>query len=455
MREMAGGGAIGERIDTLKGSRRLWTWVGLISAGGFFEIYDLSLTGPLSAALVHEGIFREAGKGLFGMADQATFVFGTFMGLYIGVLTFAFIGDRVGRKPVFGYSLIWYAVATAIMGFQNDPVGICFWRFVAGIGLGAEAVAIDCYLVELVPARLRGRTFSISMALQYCARPLGAMLAFALVGTVTLGMEGWRWLNFVPVIGAVGFWVLRRNIPESPRWLASRGREDEANTILDRLGTTESGKAISPDTGAPAQIVAVDRRYLVRVTVMMLIYFNLHNIVYFGFSNWTPALLQSQGADLKDSLFYTAGVSLAAPLAPLLMSVFSDRFERKHVIIAGGLASMACGLLFAWSTAPAGWLLFGIGIAVTNAIVAVMNHNYMSEIYPTRSRARWVGSIYSTTRLTAALSGYVIAYFLALGGAKGVFLFLAAIMVVALLTVALLGPRTRNRTFEVLEPEAG
>lgn len=445
--------AVGARIDALAGSRRLWLWVILIAGGGFFEIYDLALTGPLSSGLVAASIFRVGHAGMFGLADQATFIFATFIGLYLGVVAFAVLGDRLGRRRVFAWSLLWYAAATFVMGLQTDMVSICFWRFLAGIGVGAEAVAIDCYVVEIVPARMRGRAFSLSMCVQYLGIPVSAFLAAFLIPHSFAGLPGWRWLTFVPVLGALAFWFVRRRIPESPRWLASRGRFAEAHAILDHLPEIPlelrsggTGSETDPKTTRP-----VTRGYVARVTVMMLIYFNLQNIAYYAFSNWLPTLLESQGVPLKQSLFYSAGVALAAPLAPLLLWLIADRFERKFLIIASGLGSVVLGLLFASTRAPAGWLAFGIGLALTNSILSVNSHNYLSEIYPTSIRARAVGFVYSFTRLAAALSGYLIAYILAAGGTVGVFAIMSIFMMVALAAIALMGPRTRNVSIDGYE----
>lgn len=443
--------SIGLRVDSLPGSRRLWIWVILISVGGLFEIYDMALTAPLSAALVGAKIFHPGETGLFGLADQATFIFATFSGLYVGVLAFSAFGDRLGRKMVFAISLIWYAAATLMMGLQDSVIPICFWRFISGIGLGAEAVAIDCFLVELVPARMRGRAFAISMSIQYCGIPIAAILAAALVGTAPLGIEGWRWLTFIPVIGAIGFWMARRRLPESPRWLAERGRLAEARDVIAMLDSPEI-MAVQPSEPAPAgRIELVNRRHVLRMTWMMLVYFNLQNLAYYGFGSWLPTMLQSQGANLKSSLFYSAGVALAAPVAPLLLSLFSDRFERKQLITVSGLFAIVMGLSFAYSTGPLGWIVFGIGLATSNSVLSVNSHNYLSELFPTRIRARMVGFLYSFTRLTAAVSGYVIAYVLAEAGVKGVFALISVLMIVAVSTVAFFGPRTSNVTFEERE----
>lgn len=445
---------ISARVDALPASRRLWLWVAAIAAGGFFEIYDLQLTAPVSAALSAAHIFRTGNAGLFGLADQATFVFATFSGLYLGVIGFAAWGDRVGRRAVFAWSLVWYAVATLIMGLQSDVISICFWRFVAGIGVGAEAVAIDCYVVELVPSRLRGRAFCASMCIQYCAGPVGAFSAALLIPHAPFGIVGWRWMTLLPAVGAVVFWLLRRRIPESPRWLASRGRLAEAHAVVDRLvAPGRSGAASAqpdkvPPKATPAIMIDADRSYVLGATLMMVTYFCLMNVAYFGFSNWTPTLLMARGVPLKDSLFYTAGVSLAAPLAPLLLMWMSDRFERKNLIVVSGLGSVALGLGFGYARVPAAWIGFGIGHAIMNSILSVNSHNYMSELFPTRIRARFVGLVYSFTRIAAALSGYLIAFILANSGASAVFVTISALMLAAVIVIAIAGPRTRNRSFD-------
>lgn len=440
--------AIQQRIDTLSASRRLWTWVMLISAGGFFEIYDMALTAPLSAALVGAGIFHTGSSGLFGFADQASFIFATFSGLYLGVVAFSLWGDRLGRRSVFAISLIWYAIATLMMGLQDNVTAICIWRFVSGIGLGAEAVAINCYIVELVPARMRGKTFAISMAAQYLGIPAAAFLAAILAGTLPLGIEGWRWLTFIPVSGAAIFWFIRRTLPESPRWLAQHGRFVEASNVLDLLDVGLGEVTETPEPARAAKVIHVGRRYMIRVTIMMLVYFNLQATAYYGFAHWLPTLLQSQGVELKSSLFYSAGVAISAPIAPLLLSLISDKFERKHLILASGLSSIFMGLSFAFSHQPIGWITFGIGLAVSNSILSVNSHNYLSELFPTRNRARMVGFLYSFTRIAAAVSGYIFAFVLERSGMKGVFTLITVLMVIAVGTVALIGPRTSNVTFE-------
>src|SRR5882672_1380045 len=236
---------VGARLDRLPPTRYIWCLVGLVSFGAFFEIYDLALTAPLSLGLLVAGVFHRGAAGLFGFTDQATFAAATFAGLYVGTLGFSTVADRLGRRPIFTFALLWYAAATLVMGLQNSAFAIDLCRFVASMGVGLELVAIDCYLAELMPKAVRGRAFAVSASLQFLSVPLVSVLAWALIPGTHLGVDGWRWLAFVPAVGALLVWQVRRALPESPRWLEAHGRALEADEI-----TSEIEQRVSRDLGS-------------------------------------------------------------------------------------------------------------------------------------------------------------------------------------------------------------
>src|ERR1700720_168772 len=118
---------IGARLDRLPPTKYIWSLVGLVSFGAFFEIYDLALTAPLSLGLLVAGVFHRGAAGLFGLSDQATFAAATFAGLYLGTLGFSTVADRFGRRPIFTVALLWYAMATVVMGLQNSALAIDLW----------------------------------------------------------------------------------------------------------------------------------------------------------------------------------------------------------------------------------------------------------------------------------------------------------------------------------------
>ncbi|HEX5264205.1 MAG TPA: MFS transporter [Phenylobacterium sp.] len=458
---MASSGApnIAARLDRLPSTRVIWAMVALLAFGAFFEIWDISLTSFMSPMLVKAGIFHKGAKGMFGLSDQATFAACTFAGLWIGTLIFSFIADRLGRRPIFAVSLVWYCLATVIMGLQNSAAMVDLWRFIAGVGIGVQLVAIDCYLAELMPKRLRGRAFAISTVIQFTANPMCAFLALALAPHGLFGIAGWRWLAFVPALGAAGVWFVQRSLPESPRWLAEHGFELKADAIVSdmerrseialRAPLPSPEPSEGPSAAADRQGLSSLLRPPLRARFYMMIGFQLlQTIGYYGFSNWVPSLLEARGVNLKDSLAYSGAIALTFPLAPLIFYSFADRIERKWQITAGALGAAVFGLIFAQQSAAAGWIVFGVLTAFSGNLMSYGYHTYQSELFPTRIRARAVGITYSFSRLSAIFSSFIIAYLLENGGVPSVFVFISGSLLGVAVIIGLFGPRTRNRSLE-------
>jgi putative MFS transporter len=453
--------SVSARIDRLPASRYIWSLVMLVSFGAFFEIYDLALSAPLGLGLQQAGVFHKGAAGLFGLADQATFVAATFAGLFIGTMGFSFAADRLGRRPIFTFALLWYSLATVMMGFQSTALGIDLWRFIASIGVGLELVAIDCYLAELMPKHLRGRAFAVSTSIQFLSAPLVAVLAWKLIPGELFGVDGWRWLAFVPAVGAALVWWIRRALPESPRWLEAHGRPAEADEVMGRIEAR-----VSADIKAPLPPVVIEavtahatsgatpslwRPPYRRRTLMLIVFHIFQAIGYFGFSHWLPTLLVAHGITVSKSLGYTAVLALLMPIAPLAFSKIADKAERKWLIVAGSLTTAVCGLLMTLMTQNSNFLVFtviGAGVSLGNSLMSLSYHTYQSEVFPTQIRAQGVGVVYSFSRLSAMFSGYLIAFVLDEVGPAGVFVLISGAMAIVAVTVGLFGPRTRGRALE-------
>ncbi len=448
--------ALAARIDRLPASGPIWAWVARISFGAFFEVYETALTSLLAPLLVRAGIFHKGAAGLFGLPDLATFAFATFAGLFAGVLLFSAVSDRYGRRTIFTLSLLGYAAATLVMAMQTTAFGVCLWRFIAAIGVGAEIVAVDSYLAELMPKSLRGRGFAISKSIQYAAVPVASILAAVFARHGMAGIAGWRVMLLVPAVGAVLIWWVRRGLPESPRWLALHGRVMEAERIVADVedAIRRGGRSLDPPAPvAVASFQAVEyadlfRAPLRRRVVMMIVASCASAVAYFGFNNWLPSLLEARGVEITKSLVYSALIALAYPLAPLAFSLFADRYERKWQIVAGAAVVAVAGMLFSGQSTAAGWIIFGLAVSIGNNLSSYASHTYRSELFPTGVRGRAIGLIYSCDRLVAAFSGYIIAAILVGVGVTGVFVFITAASVLNMAAVALFGPRTRGLASE-------
>jgi putative MFS transporter len=448
--------SIAERLERLPVSSAMWRRVALISLGGFFEFYDMFLSAYVAPGLVRAHILTATTPGLFGMQGQAGFVASLFFGLFVGTAIFGFVADRFGRRSIFTVSLLWYSVASLVMAFQRDAFGIDLWRFLAGVGVGVELVTIDTYIAELVPSAVRGRAFAFNQVVTFCAIPTVAFLAWLLIPISPFGFDGWRWVVVIGSAGALIAWWLRLALPESPRWLASHGREREADAVVSKF-EAEAGETRAPTGAAQADepeeqgsvLEIFGPRY--RLRTLMLVVFNLFQTVgFYGFSNWVPTFLISEGVTITKSLQYTFVIAVAAPFGPLLASLLSDRVERKWMISGAALAIAALGLAFGAARAPLAIIVFGVLITLANNTMSFSFHAYQAELYPTRIRAAAIGFVYSWSRLSTVLSAFVIAFFLRRFGVGGVFALIAAAMAVVSLTIGAIGPRTTRRTLEAI-----
>jgi putative MFS transporter len=323
---------------------------------------------------------------------------------------------------------------------------------------------IDTYVTEVVPGHARGRYVAITQVAGFCAVPVAAMLSRLLVPTHFL-MSGWRWVMVIGASGALLTWWFRRRLPESPRWLESRGRVPEADAIMSGLenesfskagrgGEWQVGsgrqKAEGGETEAQAERASFwelwKRPYLSR-TVMLVIFQALQTIGFYGFANWAPTFLLKRGVSLLHSLEYTLLIALVSPLGPLLAAFTSDRLERKWTIVALALLVAGLGIGFGNSIAPAAVVGFGALLTLANYWFSAAFHAYQSELFPTRLRATGVGFTYSWSRLSAAFTSILIGAVL-VHGVPAVFAVLAVAMILVATVVGVMGPRTNGLVLE-------
>jgi MFS transporter, putative metabolite:H+ symporter len=447
---------ISARMDRLPPTRTIWKFVVLLSLGFFFELYDLLYSGYVAPGLVKSGILTTTTIGLFGIKGVASFIASLFLGLFIGTLCCGFLADRFGRRAIFTYSLLFYAAANLVMAFQTTAVGLNSWRFLAGLGIGVEIVTIGTYISELVPKQIRGRAFACEQAIGFVSVPIVAFLSYLLVPHRILGLDGWRWVVIIGSHGAIFVWFIRRALPESPRWLARKGRLAEANLLLSKLEARVE-KEYGRPLPAPVMPELATAHYRFRDiflgpygrrTVMMVIFNVFQTVGFYGFANWVPTLLIRQGITVTNSLLYSAIIAVSAPIGPIIGLSIADRFERKTVIMASASVIVLCGLFFSQMSVGSLLIAAGVGLTLANNIMSYSFHAYQTEIFPTSIRASAVGFVYSWSRLSAIFTSFFIAAILKAFGTTGVFIFLAAAMAVVIAVIGLMGPRTRHLALE-------
>lgn len=424
--------------------------------GRFFELYDLFETGYISSGLLAAGVFHTGSEGVFGIADQAAFASATFLGLFVGASLLAPYADRFGRRLTFMCALAWYGVFSLLMAFQQSAEMIILFRFLVGIGLGVELVTIDTYLSEWVPAHLRSRAFAYSFFIQFLSVPAVALMSWWLVPQTILSLEGWRWVVIAGAVCSLVIWLIRKNLPESARWLAQQGRHQEAHKVLSEM---EKRCGIAPgedfsDSDASAALPKKGRFSEIwspayRKRTLMLVVMNFFQAIgFFGFGNWLPALLSGKGATVTHSLLYAFFITLAYPLGSLICSRYADKLENKWQIVFSSLMTVVFGTLFALATNPVLMIICGFLITYSNAWLTFSYHAYQTEIFPTHIRARAVGFCYSFSRLSTVFSSILIGLILQYAGSQGVIAFIVLSMLMVMLSVGIYGPKTRGLDLE-------
>ncbi|WP_046469373.1 MFS transporter [Allosalinactinospora lopnorensis] len=440
------------RLDRLPIGRWHRKLTFIVGIGVFYELFELFLGGVLVAVLTP----------VWGLTtfEQGALIGSVFLGMFVGANALGALGDRFGRRRMFLVNLTIYLIFGLIAAFSPNVWVLIACRFVAGIGAGAEAALIDAYLGEFLPKRHRGRYVGWALTFGFLAFPAVALLGAPLAAAHVLFFDGWRLLLVAAGSGVVLILWMRRRLPESPRWLAARGRPQEAEAVvagIEQEVERSTGPLPQPDSTehivAPAQQDSFSSmfrgRYLRRV-VMMCVLAVLGTVGYYGFGQLAPVLLVSKGFDIVQSLSYTGIIAVGYPLGALLATLIADRMERKTLIVVSALGIAVCGLVFGAATLT--WLILVTGFTLTvfSNIFGTASHMYLAEVFPTRTRNVAIGFSYGTGRLAAAVLPFAGLAVLDAFGAMGVLTGSAILLLVCCANVLLLGPRTTGRNLEAI-----
>src|ERR1700740_828847 len=218
----------GARLDRLPISSFHYRIFALVGAGMFFDGYDLYVAG---------GVLASAIQTKFSTLPQnLQFISLTFVGMTVGSLITGFVGDKYGRRFTYQINLLIFGLASLAAAFAQDMTQLIACRFVQGLGLGAEIVVGYSTMTEFVPPKTRGRGLSMMAFIVVAGFPATSLLGYLIIPTF-----GWRPMFVVAGIGSLIVWYLRKNLPESPRWLEAQGRTEEAEALMQSIEREAAG----------------------------------------------------------------------------------------------------------------------------------------------------------------------------------------------------------------------
>jgi putative MFS transporter len=434
----------GGRLDRLPITPFHYRIFWLVGAGMFFDGYDLYVGTNVLPAVLQSGFSTPP--------LNADFISKTFLGMTIGALVTGFLGDRYGRRFTYQINLAIFGLASLAAAAAPDMVTLNWLRFAMGLGLGAEIVVGYSTLTEFVPPQSRGRWLAFMAFLVVSGLPITALLGYLIIPT-----WGWRPMFVIAGIGALIVWWLRKNLPESPRWLEAQGRAKEAEAIVAAI-ESETRQPL-PAPKPPAAIPAVDFAALGRPPLLMRMIVGSWalitvNTLIFGFVTWLPQFFVQQGLTITRSFEYILVLAVASPAGCALGAVCADWIGRRASIIGASLATIVLGAIYATFTGgtPAA-LVLGVGFFLVLAIyvqVAILFGVYTPELFPTEVRLRANGICNTLGRAATIVSPFVVLALATNYGMRGVLGLMIGLVVVQIAVVWAWGVETRQRGLEAV-----
>lgn len=467
-----------QRLDSLPYTRKHNRVLFGSGLGWALDAMDVGLISFIIAALSQHW---QLDKGEMGLITSIGFV-----GMAIGASLGGLLADRFGRRQVFAVTLLVYGVATGASALVGGIAALLVLRFFVGLGLGAELPVASTYVSEFAPARIRGRLIVILEAFWAIGWTASALIGYFIVPA---SEDGWRWAFAIGAIPAVYALIVRWGLPESPRWLASRGRHEEAAKIVGefaestpmRFGNSGLDEARAADAAAAVEAAGVEaaafeaptvdsatgtqatRRaaseqqtkptvagtttplattagkrlsalwspeFRVRTASIWLVWFCV-NFAYYGAFIWIPSILVDAGFPLVRSFAFTLIITLAQlpgyAVAAWLIEVWGRRLTLSVFLTGSAVSAILFGNAHSESAIiAAGMALSFFNLGAWGALYAVT-----PEIYPTSLRATGAGWAAGVGRIASIIAPLLVPVMLLAGGAGLTFTVFAIFFVIA------------------------
>ena len=430
-----------ERLDGLPFTRKHRKLLLGSGVGWALDAMDVGLISFVMAALAVQWSLTPTELSWIGSIG--------FVGMALGAALGGLLADRIGRRQVFAATLLIYGLATGAAALSTGIAMLIVLRFIVGLGLGAELPVASTLVSEFAPRTIRGRVVVILEGFWAVGWLMAALIGYFVVPASD---DGWRWalaIGFVPAAYAL---VVRFGLPESVRYLESRGRVDQAERIVrdyeasagvaPPAAEAPAGEAAPPVTAAPAEPAESlwSPRLRKRTAALWVVWFGI-NFSYYGAFIWLPSLLVSQGFDLVRSFGYTLIITLAQlpgyAVAAWLIEIWGRRVTLAVFLVGSAIAAGLFGL----ADSPATIIAAGMALSFFNLGAWGALYAIGPELYPTSTRGSGTGAAAAFGRIASIIAPLLVPVLLDLGDTVMVFGVFAAAFVVAALAAFTLPER--------------
>jgi putative MFS transporter len=453
------------RLDRIPLSRPHYNLLLMGGLGYTFDGMDAAIVAFLLPSVKAEWGLSSAQLGIIGSATPFGFLFGA---VIAGIL-----GDRIGRRSVMLYALIFYCVFTLVAAAAPNYAVFVGARVLAGLGTGAESAIIAPFLAEFVPPARRG----------WFLGALAGFFSFGFVGAALIGRfvvplsdAGWRWAQVVTAVPVLMVLWWRRSLPESPRYLLLRGRTAEAEQVVadfERRAEASLGTAlppVPPSVAAPEPIGAAApsspagplaavrfmwSRAMARRTAVVWVLWFVITFSYYGFFSWIPTLLIDRGLTVTTSFSFSIIIYLAQVPGYFSAAWCNEKLDRRRTIAIYLVGSAISAFLL--SQSDTSFTIVASGALLSfflNGVYAGL-YAYTPEVFPTWVRSTATGMSSAFGRIGSITAPAIIGFFAAALGFAGVFTMTTAVLMVGVAVVLVFGLSTAGQSLEELSERRG
>jgi putative MFS transporter len=405
------------------------------ACGEGLDGYDLGIISVVLLSISRDLDISPAWAGLIGASSL--------IGIFLGGPLFGRVTDRFGRRRPFLVNIVCFVILGVAQAFAQNVEELFVLRLLLGMAIGAEYAIGSPLLAEFAPAERRGRLSAWLIATWYVGFLVSVLVGYLMLDVLGIG---WRWIMASSAVPAVATLILRSGLPESPRWLMSRGRPREARTVsLDHLGDqAHFDREIAHEPAARGGVRdLLSAAYRPR-TLLVCAFWAFNVAPYFAIVTFAPAVFGSLGLDQQAATIATNAMAVVGAVAGV---VLMDRIGRRTMLIGPfWICAAALVVVGLWPAAPVALIMACfVTFGFFNAFGGTLTGPYPSELFPTELRTTAVGIAAAASRIGAALGTFLLPIGLNTVGIGPSMLVAAAFCVAGAVVSQLWAPETAGR----------
>ncbi len=436
-------GSFTSRLDAVPLNRFHWKLLLVSGLGWMFDAMDVILISFLLAPIGKEFALEAPQRGLVVSAG--------FVGMFVGAAVSGRLADRYGRKGVFQVTLVIFSIGSVLSALAPTYETLLIARVVTGLGLGGELPVVSTLMSEFSPRASRGRM--VSLLESFWAY---GTIAAGLIGVFALPAFGWRGAFLIGALPALYVAYIRRALPESPRYLASRGMLNEADAVVRAIEREGGGalitvaRAVAPPPAPKVGLTDLWAKAFARRTLMLWILWFGIVFTYYGIFTFIPSLLVARGLTISQSNEYFFLSTFAQIPGYFSAAWLVERWGRKPTLVTYLLGTAAAAFLFGNAGAGTDAFIYVSLLSFFNLGAWAVVYTISPEMYPTAIRAGGAGTAASIGRVGGIIGPFLTPVLVAAYGQGAMFALFMVILVVIAANVFLLGEETKGRSLEEL-----